>query len=159
MLMRKIAKFYLIFWCGNFVEMHGFGRASDKSPGFLQNSHTRKSGKVSVFSAVCSKERGRVSKKVHQNVIMAKLLRQVEAGHRMGLPNVIMQISIMHKKGRWVVMFRMPVDVGVVHGCGWMDKFLEDVISILSLKPFFKQLVYVSVYWKPRLLFWWLVCV
>ena len=146
MLMRKIAKFYLIYWCGNFVEMYGFGKAFGKSPGFLQNSHTRKSGEVLVFSAVCSKERGRVSKKVHQNVIMAKFLRQAKADHRMEVPNVIMQISIMHKKGRWVVMFRMPVDLGVVHGCVWVDTFLEDVINILSLKPLFKQLVYVSVY-------------
>ena len=34
--LRKIPKFHLIYWCGNFVERHSFHRVSSKSPETLQ---------------------------------------------------------------------------------------------------------------------------
>ena len=42
---RKIPKFHLISWCGNFVERHG-------NCVFPQNFHTRKLVEISVFYAV-----------------------------------------------------------------------------------------------------------
>ena len=34
--LRKIRKYHLIFWCGNFVERHSFRRVSGDSPEPLQ---------------------------------------------------------------------------------------------------------------------------
>ena len=49
MSLRKIPKFYLISWCGNFVESHGFFW---ENCAFPQNFHTQKLGKILVFCAV-----------------------------------------------------------------------------------------------------------
>ena len=56
--LRKIPKFQLIFWCGNFVEKHSF-RA------FPQNFHTRKLDEISVFYAVYGLQYGETT--VEQN--------------------------------------------------------------------------------------------
>ena len=43
--LRKISKFHLISWCGNFVERHSFRRVSG-------DFHTAKLGEITVFYAV-----------------------------------------------------------------------------------------------------------
>ena len=49
--MRKIIKFQLISWSGNFVKRHCFRIVSDESH-FPQNCHARKLSEISVFYAV-----------------------------------------------------------------------------------------------------------
>ena len=51
----KISHFYLISWCGNFVERHSFPAIRPTLCGncvFPQNFHTRKSGETTIFFAV-----------------------------------------------------------------------------------------------------------
>ena len=57
--LRKIPKFHLISWCGNFVETHSFRRVLGDSHQELYGNcafphyyHTRKLGKIMVFYAV-----------------------------------------------------------------------------------------------------------
>ena len=49
--LRKIPKFHLISWYGNFVERHSFPKLFG-SCAFPQNFHTEKLGEITVFYGV-----------------------------------------------------------------------------------------------------------
>ena len=51
--LRKMQKFYLIFWCRNFVEKHRFPPKLYGNRPFQQNFNTMKLGEILVFQALC----------------------------------------------------------------------------------------------------------
>ena len=59
MSLRKILKFHLMSWCGNFVERHSLRIVSGDSPETMRklclstNFHTMKLGEITVFYTVC----------------------------------------------------------------------------------------------------------
>ena len=54
--MRKLPKFHLISWCGNFVEVHSFRVWKLAETAFPPNLHNKNLGKILVFCAMHLKQ-------------------------------------------------------------------------------------------------------